>query len=74
MKLLVIVCLSLALLSGCASPTSLRCGVDGDSSFVELYNVKEAFSQNVRAYTFLCGFAYEGDQQKAELNIIDQTE
>ena len=46
-------------LGGC-SATSLRCGVDGDSSFVELYNVPQNFSQNVRTYGELCGFAYEG--------------
>lgn len=50
---------SLAFVSGC-SATSLRCGVDADSSFVELYNVPQNFSQNVRSYGELCGFAYEG--------------
>lgn len=51
----------LALLGGC-SATSLRCGVDADSSFVELYNVPQNFSQNVRSYGELCGFAYEGGE------------
>ena len=70
MKTLVLIVL-LALLSGC-SATSLRCGVDADSSFVELYNVPQNFSQNIRSYSELCGFAYEtptGDI--ARLNIID---
>lgn len=49
----------LAMLSGC-SATSLRCGVDGDSSFVEIYDVPQNFSQNIRSYSELCAFAYEG--------------
>ena len=62
---------SVALLAGC-SATSLRCGVDADSSFVELYNVPQNFSQNIRSYSELCGFAYEGPTATARLNIIDQ--
>ena len=70
MKTLVLIVL-LALLSGC-SATSLRCGVDADSSFVELYNVPQNFSQNIRSYSELCGFAYEPNQDNlARLNIID---
>lgn len=46
-------------LSGC-SATSLRCAVDGDSQYVELYNIPQNFSQNVRAYGELCGFTYQG--------------
>ena len=53
--------LLLATLAGC-SATSLRCGVDGEASFVEVYNVPQAFSQNTRAYAELCGFAYEGGE------------
>ena len=49
----------LALLSGC-SATSLRCAVDGESTFVELYNIPQNFSQNVRSYSELCAFAYDG--------------
>lgn len=52
--------LSLALLAGC-SATSLRCGVDGDSSFVELYGAPQHMSQNTRQFGELCGFAYEGE-------------
>ena len=56
-----LILLSLVLmLGGCFSAASLRCAVEGDSSFVELYNVPQNFSQNVRAYGELCGFAYEG--------------
>ncbi len=54
---------------GC-SATSLRCAVDGDSSYVELYNIPQNFSQNVRAYGELCAFAYE--QEIAHLNIIGE--
>jgi outer membrane biogenesis lipoprotein LolB len=58
-------------LSGC-SATSLRCGVDNDSSFVELYNVPQNFSQNIRSYSELCGFAYESPTApQATLNIIE---
>jgi len=47
----------LALL-GC-SVTSLQCGVDGDSSFVNLHSTPSAISQNSRNLGELCGFAYE---------------
>ena len=61
----------LASLAGC-SATSLRCGVDADSSFVELYNVPQNFSQNIRSYSELCGFAYEAPSGEiARLNIIE---
>lgn len=56
----ILLALSLALLSGC-SATSLRCAVDGDSSFVEIYDIPQGFSQNTRAYSELCAFAYDGD-------------
>jgi hypothetical protein len=48
-------------LSGC-SATSLRCGVDGESSFVELYGAPQHMSQNTRQFAELCGFAYEGGE------------
>jgi hypothetical protein len=58
-------------LSGC-SATSLRCGVDNNSSFVELYNVPQNFSQNIRSYSELCGFAYESPTgEPVELTILD---
>jgi hypothetical protein len=62
--------LSLAAGLGGCSATSLRCGVDNDSSFVELYNVPQNFSQNIRSYSELCGFAYEPGQV-ARLEIVD---
>lgn len=46
------------LMSGCAS--SLRCGVDGDMSYVDLINVRDV-PTNSRNYAELCGFAYEGE-------------
>ncbi len=48
----------LALLMGC-SITSLQCGVDGDSSFVNLNTTPQVLSQNARQMAELCGFAYE---------------
>ena len=53
--------LALVVLSGC-SATSLRCGVDGDSSFVELYGAPQHMSQNTRQFGELCGFAYDSDR------------
>lgn len=41
---------------GCAS--SLRCGTDGDASYVDLINVRDV-PVNGRHYAALCGFAYE---------------
>lgn len=67
---LIIISLCVVSLAGC-SATSLRCGVDSDSSFVELYNVPQNFSQNIRSYSELCGFAYEGPQVPVKLNILD---
>jgi len=50
--------LFLALLMGC-SVTSLRCGTDGDSSFVNLNTNQETLSQNSREMASLCAFAYQ---------------
>ena len=58
MKKLILLLVALSTLAGC-SATSLRCGIDGDSSFVELYNLPQNFSQNTREYARVCGFAYE---------------
>ena len=49
---------SLVILIGGCSATSLRCAVDGDSSYVELYNLPQNVSQNIRAYQEVCAFAY----------------
>lgn len=63
-----LICLSLAVLSGC-SATSLRCGVDGDSSFVELYNFPQSITRETQRMAELCGFAYEGTEVQGVLEI-----
>jgi len=45
-------------LMGC-SVTSLRCGVDGDSSYVELVSSPQSISQNSRTLAELCSFSYQ---------------
>ena len=52
-------------LSGCGafSATSLRCGTDGESSYVEVVSAPQSLSQNTRALSELCAFAY---QEEAE--------
>lgn len=57
------IAVSLAILSGC-SATSLRCGVDADSSFVELYGAPQHMSQNTRQFGELCGFAYQEENNE----------
>ena len=51
----------LGLVVGC-SVTTLRCGIDGDSIFVDLTSAPQDISANSRNYAQLCGFAYEGDE------------
>lgn len=57
---IVLVAMSLA---GCGafSATSLRCGTDGDSSYVEVVSAPQSLAQNTRALSELCAFAYEGE-------------
>ncbi len=70
-KALVTTLVLILVLAGC-SAASLRCGVDGESSFVELAGTPQSMSQNMRAMGELCGFAYEKvDQQLAELTILE---
>lgn len=45
-------------LMGC-SVTSLQCGVDGDSSYVNLNSTPSTISQNSRNLAELCSFAYD---------------
>ncbi len=52
---LLILCTSLM---GC-SVTSLQCGVDGDSSYVNLNTTPKVLSQNARSMGELCSFVYE---------------
>lgn len=49
------------LVSGCGamSATTLRCGTDGESSYVEIISAPQAIANNTRAHAELCGFAYE---------------
>jgi hypothetical protein len=51
-------------LPGCGafSATTLRCGVDGESSWVEVASAPQSLSANTRALAELCGFAYDQDQ------------
>ncbi len=46
---------------GC-SVTSLHCGVDGDSSFVQLNSTPNTLAQNARIMAELCAFAYEAPE------------
>ena len=52
-------------LGGCGafSATSLRCGTDGDSSYVEVVSAPQSLSQNTRALSELCAFAYIGGDE-----------
>jgi hypothetical protein len=61
---LIWICLAVSL-SGCGalSATTLRCGVDGDSSYVEVASAPQSISSNTRALAELCGFAYEVDDE-----------
>lgn len=67
----ILIAFSLAL-AGC-SATSLRCSssASGDS-FVELINLPQDLSGQVRNYANLCGFVYEAGEPVAKLQIIDQ--
>lgn len=64
MKFLAIIILSV-LVSGCGaiSATSLRCGTDGDSSYLELTSAPQNVSANTRAIGEMCAFAYEGGDE-----------
>jgi hypothetical protein len=48
-------------LMGC-SVTSLQCGTDGDSSFVNLNTTPKVLSQNAREMAKLCAFVYDQEQ------------
>ena len=51
-------------LSGCGamSATTMRCGTDGDSSYVEIVSAPQSIASATRALSELCGFAYEGEK------------
>lgn len=63
MKYLYLVLIALPL-SGCGaiSATTLRCGTDGDSSYVEIVSAPQSISANTRALGELCSFAYEAQE------------
>lgn len=44
---------------GAFSATTLRCGTDGESSYVEVASAPQSIANNTRAYAELCGFSYE---------------
>ena len=51
-------------LSGCGaiSATSLRCGTDGEESYVELVSATQNVGSNGRVIAEICSFAYEGEE------------
>lgn len=53
-------------LSGCGaiSATSLRCGTDGESSYLELASAPQNIASSTRAIGEMCAFAYEGDSNE----------
>ena len=53
----------LAMLGGC-SATTLRCGTDGESSYVELINVPQDIAGTSRHFNELCAFNYEGESSE----------
>lgn len=70
-KVLVLLAFPLVALAGC-SATSLRCSTSaGGDSFVELINLPQDLSGQVRNYANLCGFVYEKAEPLARLNIVD---
>lgn len=57
----IVLLLSFLFLSGCGalSATSLRCGTDGESSYLELASAPQNVAANTRAIGEMCAFAYE---------------
>lgn len=60
-KLILSIPVLMIFLSGCGafSATTLRCGTDKDSSYVEIASAPQSIANNTRAYAELCGFAYD---------------
>lgn len=46
---------------GAMSATTMRCGMDGDSSYVEVVSAPQSISSNTRALADLCAFSFERD-------------
>lgn len=61
----VVVAMVLLLLSGCGafSATSLRCGTDGDSSYVEVVSAPQSIANNTRALSELCAFGFQQESE-----------
>lgn len=51
-------------LGGCGaiSATSLRCGTDGESSYLELTSAPQSVASSTRAIGEMCAFAYEKEK------------
>lgn len=62
--LVLLTCAGLFSACGAFSATTLRCGTDGESSYVEIGSAPQAISANVRALSELCAFAYEGGESE----------
>ena len=64
MKIFVFV-LSVFSLTGCGafSATSLRCGTDGESSYLELASAPQNVATNTRAIGEMCAFAYSSEEE-----------
>jgi len=60
MKLKLLLVLLLPAWTGCAA-TSLQCGVDGDSSYINLNTTPQAVAQTARTLAELCSFNYLGE-------------
>lgn len=57
----ILICVCVLFVSGCGafSATTLRCGTDSDSSYVEVASAPQSISQNTRALAELCAFAFD---------------
>jgi hypothetical protein len=62
MKTIILLVLAFGL-GGCGaiSATSVRCGTDGDASYVELVSAPQQVGNSTRAIAEMCAFAYEGE-------------
>lgn len=60
----VIFFISLFCLAGCGaiSATTLRCGTDGESSYLELVSAPQNVSGSTRAIGEMCAFAYQEEK------------
>lgn len=61
--LIIISCLTLSA-CGAISATSLRCGTDSTTSYVEVVSAPQSLAQNTRSLAELCAFAYQGENNE----------